>query len=178
MRYAIRRATRDAFTHAIPALLALGLCACDDDTPDGEPGQPDPFEQVAAERAACRAIEGSQAAEPDGLRIAEVTQLAPLAPGGETTVRVTLAEVSGESFMNYPSIRLTPESPALSVLEPGAGQWFGVFGCEAHTAEFRLAADAEARDDLLLTVTASTLACDRDGGCEGLHAVDVVIAVD
>lgn len=157
---------------------AAALAACDRPAPMGEPGQADPFEEVAAEHEACVEDPGAEADGPDGLRIAAVTQLGPLAPGGEATLRVTLVDVSGDAFMDYPAVRLVPGDAALSVLTPDAGQWFGIFGCGAQSADFTIAADAAARDDLLLTVEVSTLRCMRDGECGDWHAVDAVIAVD
>lgn len=159
------------------ALTALG--GCNDSDPMGEPGQADPFEAVAAERAACEeAADGAQADGPEGLRIAAVTQLGPLAPGGESAVQVTLAEVSGLAFMDYPAVRVTPVDPSLTVLDPEAGQWFGIFGCDAQTVRYAVAADEDARDDLPLRVEVSTLRCLRDGECGDWHGVDVVLAAD
>ena len=165
----------------VPFLLAAGavLIGCNDEDPMGEPGQPDPFEVVADERAACvEDGQGAQADGPEGLRIAAVSQLGRLAAGGETTVQVTLAEVSGLAFMDYPAVRVTPLDPLLSVLDPEAGQWFGIFGCDAQTVQYTVAADDAAREDLPLRVEASTLRCLRDGECGDWHGVDVVLAVD
>jgi len=164
----------------LPFLACLTLVACD--PPSGgnpEPGPIDPFDEVAAEMADCvEDPQNRQADGPEGLRIAAVTQLGPLAPGGRTQVRVTLAEVSGFAFMNYPSVRLTAGDADLRIVDPEVGQWFGIFGCQSHNATFTVEAAAGARDDLPLRAQASTLACDRDGDCGDRHSVDVVLALD
>jgi len=168
--------------HAIAtlSLFAFAALGCDPPAPpDGEPGQVDAFEAVAAEREACvEAAAGAQADGPEGLRIAAVTQLGPLAPGGDARVQVTLAEVSGLAFMDYPAVRVAPLDPMLAVRDPEAGQWFGIFGCDAHTVEYTVAADAAARDDLPLRVEVSSLRCLRDGECGDWHGVDAVIVID
>ncbi len=161
------------------AVALAGLAGCNNEDPMGEPGQADPFEAVAAERAACaESAAGEQADDLAGLRIAGATQLGPLAPGGETMLQVTLAEVSGLAFMDYPAVRITPLDPLVEVLDPEAGQWFGIFGCDAQTVRYTIVADADARDDLPLRVEVSDLRCLQNGECGDWHGVDVVLAVE
>lgn len=164
---------------AVLVVALAGLAGCNNEDPMGEPGQADPFEAVAEERAACvESAAGEQADDLSGLRIAGATQLGPLAPGGETALQVTLAEVSGLAFMDYPAVRITPLDPLVEILDAEAGQWFGIFGCGTQTVQYTVAADAAARDDLPVRVEVSDLRCLQNGECGDWHGVDVVLVVD
>ena len=98
--------------------------------------------------------------------------------GGDVQIRVSLAEVDGVDFMNYPSVRLTPGAPELTVSTPGAGQFFGILACDRYVIDYTLDLADDAEGELSLRVDVSTLHCDGGGdGCDALHGVDVIIPV-
>lgn len=155
------------------------LIACDPPGGNPDPDAPDPLADARDELAEC-VEQGDDADSIDGLRITGVSVDGPLDPdGAPTTITVSLGEVDGLDYMNYPLARVIALDPRLAVRDevPPALTLFGIFGCtEAEgSTTLRVVGDVEPGERLPVRVEAGALNCDDN--CGG-HAVRVEVRVE